>query len=134
MAKKSKFLVLGNIIAQDVGRAYDDVRVFTNPENIIEINPPVGMITTRVTIQTTFDLTATDVPALLISDHRMNIAQDGYLIVGNYNNVTNRPIPASYTFENFADEGFSQTIYLANVTGATTEINCSIIFEGYVNE
>ena len=134
MAKKSKFLVLGNLIATSVGRSYQDPRIFTNPENILEVNPPVGMITTRVTIQTTFETSQTDVPALLISDHRMNIAQDGYLIVGNYSNVTGGPIPVSYTFENFSDEGFSQTIYLANVSSQVTSIYCAIIFEGYVNE
>jgi len=134
MAKKSKFLVLGNLLLAHVGRDYIDTRIFPNPENILEINPPVSMITTRVTIQTTFEISETDVPAFLISDHRMNIAQDGYLVVGNYTNVTGLPIPASYTFENFSDEGFSQTIYLANVSRIIEPIYCSIIFEGYVNE
>lgn len=132
MANKSKFLVVPYTLLNAGGTIKTPNAQLTAPENVVEVKPPIGMVVTRVTIQSIQD-SASDIGAVLMSDHIPNTSSDGFVICGGIDN-SGVPAPGQFTLENFGDESFSQSIYLANITTALADLFLTVLFEGYINE
>jgi hypothetical protein len=133
MANKSKFLVVPYELLNAGGSIKIPNARLTAPENVVEVKPPIGMVVTRVTIQSIQD-SVSDVGAVLMSDHIPNTSSDGFVISGGAD-ASGIPLPGQFTLENFGDESFSQSIYLANITaGAGAELYITVLFEGFINE
>jgi len=132
MANKSKFLVVPYELLDCQGDFSTPNKRFGSPENIVEVKPPIGMVVTRVTIQSIADI-APAIGAVLVSDHIPSNNSDGFLITGS-SDPSGAILPGQFTLENFGDESFSQSIYLANCSGSSSELFISILFEGFINE
>jgi hypothetical protein len=132
MANKSKFLVVPYELLFSGGDFSSPNKRLSLQENIVEVKPPIGMVVTRVTIQAIADATPA-LGAVLISDHIPNNSSDGFLITGT-TDPSGQVLPGQFTLENFGEESFSQSIYLANVSIGNAEIFVSVLFEGFINE
>jgi hypothetical protein len=132
MANKSKFLVVPYELLDCQGDFNTPNKRFNAPENVVEVKPPIGMVVTRVTIQAMVE-PGPGIGAVLISDHIPNNTSDGFLITGS-SDPLGTYLPGQFTLENFGEESFSQSIYLANCSQSGSELYCSILFEGYINE
>jgi len=132
MANKSKFLVVPYTVLDCGGDFSTPNKRLTFPENIVEVKPPVGMIVTRVTIQAIADATP-GIGVILISDHIPSNNSDGFLITGT-SDPSGLFLPGQFTLENFGDESFSQSIYMANCSTSANDMYITVLFEGYINE
>jgi hypothetical protein len=132
MANKSKFLVVPYELLSCQADFNTPNKGFSAPENVVEVKPPIGMVVTRVTIQA-ISSNYPAIGAVLVSDHIPNNNRDGFLITGTTDPST-VILPGQFTLENFGDESFSQSIYLANCSALSSEIFISILFEGFINE
>jgi hypothetical protein len=137
MAKKSKFLI-NSVTLEYCGPNFLVIPKPLGQPNTLEITSPINMVVTRCTIQVQGELAQASPAAVLISDHIPSTNIDGFMLIQN--EVQSIGIggpyylPANFTIENFGDESISQSIFLSNFSSSGSDVYCSVIWEGYINE